>query len=470
MRPTIRCLSVALACLAASGAGAGFDDDFTGATMRVDYVHAGTASEEHIALDRVRIEGPWPGSRTALLDDSGLGAYRVEIEDRDTQRVLYSRGFSSLYGEWETTGEAAGGTWRAFDESVRFPEPRRPVLVRLRKRGADGAFRELWSTVVDPASRFVDRAPVAAGDVVEIAVHGDPAVKADVVILGDGYADREAFLADARRAAGYLVAEEPYRSRRSDLNLRAVWSPSAERGITQPRAGRFRETPLGVRYNTFDSERYVMTHDDHAWRDVAAAAPYDAVLILVPDRQYGGGGIFGQYSTATMGSTYADYLVVHEFGHHFAGLGDEYYTSDVAYASAPPTIEPWEPNVTALFDPDRLKWRDLVAEATPVPTPWRKAEYEQASLAVQERRREMRERGASEDEMEALFDSERERLEAFLADERHAGEVGAFEGAGYRAAGLYRPQADCLMFTRDRVGFCSVCRRGIETVLDRLTR
>jgi len=458
------------AAVAVPAARAGFDGDFTGATLRVDYVHAGTATEERIALDRVRVEGPWPGSRTALLDDSGLGAYRVEVEDLASQRPLFAHGFSNLFVEWETTAEAAAGTWRAFEESVRVPEPRRPVLLRLRKRGADGAFREIWTTTIDPASRFVDRPPLARGDVVDLEVHGDPADRVDLVILGDGYADREAFLADARRAAGYLFAEEPYRSRRDRFNVRAVATPTAEVGVTQPRAGRFRETPLGVRYNTFDSERYVMTLADRRWRDVAAAAPYDAVLILFPDRQYGGGGVYGQYSTASMGSKFADYLVVHEFGHHFAGLGDEYYTSDVAYGSDGPAVEPWEPNLTALHDPAALKWRDLVGESTPVPTPWRKDEYEAASRAIQERRRELRARQAPEEDMEALFGEERETFERFLGSEVHEAEVGVFEGAGYRATGLYRPQADCLMFTRDRVGFCAVCRRGIDRAIDRLTR
>lgn len=451
-------------------AAAGFDDDFTGATLRVDVHHFGTAGDERVALDRMRIEGPWPGSREGLVDGADLGAYRVELVDRATWRVLYARGFSSLYGEWETTAPARAGAWSVFEEAVRVPEPRRRAVIRIHERDDDGAFRELWTAPFDPGSRFVDRAPVPAGDVTDLAVHGPPATRVDLAILGDGYADREAFLADARRAAGYLFAEEPYRSRREDFNVRAVFTPSPAAGVSQPRAGRFVETPLGVRYNTFDSERYVMTRRDRAWRDAAAAAPYDAVLILFPDRQYGGGGIFGQYSTASMGSAFADYLVVHEFGHHFAGLGDEYYTADVAYESAPPAVEPWEPNVTALLDGAAPPWSDLLAEGTPVPTPWRKEAYEGRSRAIQDRRRDLRAAGAAEKDLEALFEAEREQLEAFFAEEEHASVVGAFEGAGYRARGLYRPQADCLMFTRDRVGFCRVCRRAIEAAIDRETR
>jgi hypothetical protein len=340
--------------------------------------------------------------------------------------------------------------------------------VRVRKRGPRGLFHELWTTVVDPTSRFVDRADVPNGDVIELTVHGDPATHVDLLILGDGYVTRDAFVADARRAAGYLFAIEPYRSRESDFNVRALFTAASQPGITQPRANRFRETPLGVRYNTFDSERYVMTVDEHRWRDVAAAAPYDAVLILFPERQYGGGGIYGLYSTASMGSAFAEYLVVHEFGHHFAGLGDEYYTSDIAYEPEPVKTEPWEPNLTALLDPGLLKWADLVDPSTPVPTPWSKKDYEKAAHAIQQQRRELRAAGAGEEELEELFREERARFEEFFGNERFRDAVGAFEGAGYRASGLYRPQADCVMFTRDRVGFCRVCRRAIERAIDRV--
>lgn len=211
----------------------------------------------------------------------------------------------------------------------------------------------------------------------------------------------------------------------------------------------------------------MLTTNDRAWRDVAAAAPYDAVVLLVNDRKYGGGGIYNLYATTAVDSSFSPYLFVHEFGHHFAGLGDEYYTSDVAYEEfVPPDSEPWEPNLTALLDPASLKWSDLVEPDTPLPTPWDKAEFEEVSNAIQKRRRALRAAEAPEEELEALFREERELLTALLAGQQHAGRVGAFEGAGYQARGLFRPSADCIMFTRDEVGFCPVCRRAIERVID----
>lgn len=464
-------LVVALASI--PGGAAGFEEWSTGQTLRVDYVHTGIATEEHFALDRLRIEGPWPGSHTQAIDSTNRGAYLVEVVDLATHTVLYTRGFSSIYGEWETTGEARAGTWRAIPEAVRVPEPRGAFQLRIRKRQPDQAFREVWSLTVDPAARFVDRAPQEKGDWVSLIDSGPAAIKVDLVILGDGYSaeQRDKFLADARRATDALFENDPYRSRRDDFNVRAVWTPAARTGVSRPRAGVFRESPLGTRYNSFDSERYVLTLDDRAWRDAAAVVPYDFTLILVNDRQYGGGGIFGLYSTAAMGSGYASYLVVHEFGHHFAGLGDEYYTSPVAYEkSAGERIEPWEPNVTALLDSATLKWNDLVGASTPLPTPWEKESYETRARADQKTRDELRAAGAPEDDMEALFRQGQEYFTRTLGAEHFAGKVGAFEGALYEAQGYYRPSVDCLMFTRDEVGYCAVCARAVEQIIDLYSR
>jgi len=446
-----------------------FDRDFTGKTLRVDYSHTGTSDQEQIALHGIRIEGAWPGSRTQLVDSSNLGKYMVEVAELANHRVIYSRGFASIYGEWETTGEARAGIWRAIEEAVRIPEPRRPFQLRLRKRAADQSFKEIWTHSIDPRSRFVDRASPRPADVIEIAIHGEPANKVDLVILGDGYttSEMERFESDARKAADALFSVDPFRARTQAFNVRAVKSPSQESGTSRPRAGVFRDSPLGTRYNSFDSERYVLSLEDRRWRDVAAAVPYDFVLILVNDRKYGGGGIFNLYSTAAAGSSYAPYLVIHEFGHHFAGLADEYYTSPVAYEEfSGALIEPWEPNATALGDPSRLKWGDLVEATTPLPTPWEKQSYEEKSRASQKLRAELRAAGAEETELEALFDRERELFTKMLSEQEHSGKVGAFEGAMYEAQGLYRPSADCIMFTRDEVGFCPVCRRALSRVID----
>jgi hypothetical protein len=215
----------------------------------------------------------------------------------------------------------------------------------------------------------------------------------------------------------------------------------------------------------------MLTLDNRALRDAASAAPYEFIEILANEKTYGGGGVFNDHATASVDSAFSEYVFVHEFGHHFAALADEYYTSDVAYETGVKNRpEPWEPNITALEDPASLKWRDLVTPGTPLPTPWQKEAFEKHSLAIQERRREIRKRNAPEAEMDALFREQQNFEEKFLAAMQYGQAVGAFEGAGYESRGLFRPQADCIMFTRDPVGFCQVCRRGITRIVDLYAR
>ena len=439
--------------------------------MRVDYVHSGgPGHSETIALDRVVNDGPWAGSRTQLEDPTNLGKYMFEVRETGTQALLYSRGFASIYGEWETTGEEKT-TNRSFHESLRFPWPRQPVTIVLSKRQANNSFASIWTTQIDPASRFVNRAPLArhAGTVWPVFVNGPASEKVDILIIGEGYTAREIpkFHRDVTRLLPALFDEEPFKSRKSDFNVRALDLPSAESGINRPNAGVFRRTPLSAEYNIFDSERYVLTLDNRALRDAASAAPYEFIEILVNDKTYGGGGIFNDQATASVDSAFSPYVFVHEFGHHFAALADEYYTSDVAYTTgAEEKPEPWEPNVTALHDPAALKWKDLVTPGTPLPTPWDKADYEKHTAGIQQRRRDIRARNAPEAEMDALFREQRDWDTKFLSSMKYGRAVGAFEGGGYEARGLYRPQADCIMFTRDKVGFCAVCRRAISRIID----
>ncbi len=447
-----------------------FDAVFTGATLRFDYFHSGTAEEEHISLDTFRLEGPWPGSRSRLLDDTNLGKYLFQLIDLETHRVLYSRGFASIYGEWETTAEARS-RWRTFHESQRFPETQRRSQVVLKKRSSDGSFREIYSGIFDPESRSIDRSPVLRqGRMGTVFENGPPDRKVDLLVLGDGYSaeEQDTLEADVRRLMKALFETEPFARRRQAFNVRWIGVPSQESGVTDPRSGTWKRTPLGLSYNAFDSERYVLTYANRQLREIAAQAPYDALILLANSRKYGGGGIFNLWTTAAARSSQAEYLVVHEFGHSFAGLADEYYTSQVSYEDFnPPGVEPWEPNITALLDPENLKWRDLGEDGTPLPTPWNQDDYDEISLAYQERRQALRDAGASEETMEKLFEEVKAATQPLLEKEPYFGKVGAFEGAGYRAKGLYRSSVDCIMFTRNPRDFCPVCANAIEKVIRR---
>ena len=465
----MRWLFLPLLTAVALGQQQTFDTRFTGQTLRFDYYHSGTAAEEHISLDQLRLEGPWPGSRNHLLDQTGLGKYLFEVADSMSGELLYSRGFASIYGEWETTGKARVGAWRTYHESQRFPEPRKAVRLSLKKRGEDGAFHEIYSTALNPRSRLVNRARASVqGRVWALFESGPPAEKVDLLILGDGYTRRERnrFHHDVKRLTDVLFRTEPFRSRKMDFNVRAIDLVSPHSGISNPRAGIWNDTPLKLSYNALDSDRYVLTSANRALREIAALAPYDAIILLANNRKYGGGGIFNLYASVATGTEQAAYIFVHEFGHSFAGLGDEYYASPVAYVDFnPPGVEPWEPNITALLDPLILKWRYLVEPDTPIPTPWSQRAYDEASYAYQQKRQELREQGASEEDVEALFREVKQTTAPLFVKEQYFGQVGAFEGAGYQARGLYRPEVDCIMFTRNPNYFCRVCAEAIERVI-----
>jgi hypothetical protein len=434
-------------------------------TLRLDYFHTGTATEERFSLDGLALEGPWPGPPDRRLDDTNFGRYAFEVIDRATNRVLYSRGFASIYGEWETTSEARVLS-RGFHESVRFPAPGAPVQVVMKKRDARNAFREVWSVLVDPSDPQIDRAPAPALSVWAVMKNGEPRDKVDLLLMGDGYtaAEMEKWHADAKRLAETLFAVSPFKERRGDFNVWAVDTPAGDSGVSRASDGVWKRSALGAQYDAFGSERYVLTFDNARLRRAAAAAPYEFIEVVVNDRKYGGGGIHNLYATVSADNAFTPYVFVHEFGHHFAGLADEYYTSAVAYEAPAERIEPWEPNATA--DPQAAKWKDLMEPGTPLPTPWPKDEFEALQKDIQARRRKIRAERRPEEEMEALFREEREKATRLLSFFPLAGKVGAFEGAMYEAKGLYRPQADCIMFTRDEVGFCAVCRRAIEKVIN----
>jgi hypothetical protein len=455
-----------------------FDTSFaesaaTPRTLRVDYYHTGNSHEEWFSLDRVVLEPlEWPGNLNKSIDESQLGNYLFEVHERVSGKLLYSRGFNSVFGEWRTTDEALYGN-RTFSESLRFPSPEGAVEVSLRERGdsASQLWKEVWKTVVDPKSEFVDRShPPSPGALLQLQKMGDPANKVDLLVLGDGYTavERPKFEQDARRFMEALFSTSPFREHRNEFNVWGLCPAAEESGISRPSSGIYRRSPLGASYDTFGTERYVLTTENRTLRDVASFAPYEFIEILVNGQTYGGGGIFNQFATVAIDNLWAGYVGVHEFGHQFAGLADEYYASAVAYLPPEKKTEPWEPNVTAFLDPANLKWKDLVMAGTPVPTPWDKDEFDRFEGEIQRQRKELRAAGRPEAEMDELFRKERAKEDAMLGAQKYAGKVGAFEGANYEAKGYYRPEVDCIMFTRyDK--FCAVCRRAIERVIGMYT-
>jgi len=448
-----------------------FDTWFQNKTMRLDFFHNGNAITEMFAVDKVLSDGTWSGSKTILIDELELGPYFFEVIDKESKILLYSRGFANIFGEWQTTPEAAE-QWGTFHESLRFPWPSKPVIVQVKKRDAENRFQFIWNTEVDPLYRQVNAVDrVHTEKVFTIEENGAASQKLDLVILGDGYSTKEMkkFHADAKRLSEALLNAEPFKSQRKSINIRAVETPAVESGVNKPHHGVYKRTPLSVSYSTFDSERYALTYDNKTVRDVASAVPYDFMVILVNERTYGGGGIYNLYTTVAADNKFSEYIMVHEMGHHLAALADEYYTSSVSYEAPAITLEPWEPNVTALLDPQNLKWKEMVDDETPIPTPWNKEAFDKYGYEIQKERQAIRDQHLPETVMEELFDRQLTKENEFFSTEIYKDKVGAFEGANYNAKGMYRSQLDCLMYTRHNV-FCKVCQRSIVNVINQYSK
>jgi hypothetical protein len=479
---------IALAVLTAGCAqaqkGPAFDAWFVDKTMRVDYFHAGNAVEETVTLDQVFDQGIWAGSRAHLVDPFNLGRYQVKVYDMASGTLIFSKGFDSYFGEYKTSEPALKGVRRTYHESALLPYPRQPVRFTVEAKDRQNAYKVLFSQDIDPAAVTVIREPLIPGvKVFEVVTSGQPRNKVDIAIVAEGYtaAEEAKLKADLDRFAAVFFKFEPYKSAKDRFNLYGVFKPSPESGCDEPSHGSFRATALGTTFDSLGSERYLLTEDNKSLRDIAAHAPYDALYIMVNHKRYGGGGIYNLYCTFTTDNQWYEYLFLHEFGHSFAGLADEYYTSEVAYNEFYPRgVEPAEPNITALLEPGKLKWKDLVGHGIEIPTRWEKADFDAMDNAYQKIRGEintkiakLKREGAAtadvarvEEESERLSREHADKVDAFLRASTYWGKVGAFEGAGYAAQGLYRPQLDCLMFTKGTKPFCKVCEAAVvRTIL-----
>jgi hypothetical protein len=449
-----------------------FDRYFIPSTLRVDYFHTGTKTDEVFTIDELFQEGEWAGSRTQLVDTLNLGEYYVRVYDMASTAIIYSRGFSTIFNEWQSTDEAHRGNRKTFSESVRIPFPRRPIQLSIARRDKRMMFNEIFSTVIDPNDpTMIKKENRSRGYVTTPLMRNGPSAnRVDIVILGDGYTKSEKFRADAKRMNDALFQTEPFKSRKKDFNVWLVEVISPDSGVDLPDKNVWKDSPLGVEYNVFGSARYALTLNNKALRDAAGAAPYDAICILVNETRYGGGGIYNLYATTYTNEQTAsqqwqmEYVYVHEFGHSFAGLGDEYYSSSTGYTDFyAPGVEPWEPNVTATRDATQLKWAHHMKQGTAIPTPWEKAAYD--SITALQRKL---------DRLAPDYYEKRAPLHKALQDimstSAYAGIVGLFEGAGYASTGLFRPALDCRMFSLSLTTFDPVCSAAIVRVIESYTR
>ncbi len=399
-----------------------FNKHFKNKTCRIDYYHSGDHDDEYYVLDKIIREPKWSGSKVNLVDTFDFGQYKFMVYDSATNELLYSRGYSTLFNEYQATQEAKTQAGN-FAESIVFPFPKKIVRVDLYSRNKDMEWEKQYEVFADPKNPDIKQKNNHSYKKFKIHKSGNPNKKFDLVILPEGYTagQMEKFRADAKRFTGYLLNTDPYKFYSDKINVWGVLAASEEEGTDLPGDSVWKKTLLNSNFYTFGSERYLTTADYFTVRDVASNAPNDQIFILVNHEKYGGGGIYNFYSVATSDNETSDFLMIHEFGHAFAGLGDEYYTSDVAVEDFYNLDkEPWEPNLTSLVDFDS-KWKDMLKPGTPVPTP--------------------------------------------VTDE-YQGQVGVFEGGGYVAEGIYRPYLGCTMNVVKFDNFCPVCKRAIRRMIE----
>jgi hypothetical protein len=418
----MRRIVILLLVLASAAANAQFSKHFKNRTLRWDYFHSGSVEAEYVVPDEMILEGKWAGPKTSLIDPFDYGSFKIALYDSVSGELIYTRQFSSMFIEYQAT-EQAKMECGNFPESIRMPLPKKTVKIEYYTRETDMAWMLRYEGFINPKKDEFHTKTAVAYPVETIVKSGNPAKKLDLVFLPDGYTAEELpkFLEDCSRFADYLFKTDPYGNYKKDINIRAVLAPSDESGTDIPGDSVFRNTLLNSSFYTFGSDRYLMTPDFKIVSNVASSAPYDQIVILVNHPRYGGGGIYNFYAISTVDDLNSGFVFTHEFGHSFAGLGDEYEgagsNDDPIYSSQ---TEPWEPNITTLADFDK-KWKSLLAENTPVPTP---------------------------------------------ATNEWKGKTGVFEGAGYMTEGAFRPYLDCSMNVIKFNNFCPVCKGSIEGMIE----
>ena len=399
---------------------------FTGERLRYDFLLAGNATDTKVYPVQARQEPFWGGSTTNLVDTLGFGTFRYLVKDEASGRVIFSRGFSTLFQEWQTTAEAKRVD-KSFYQAVFFPFPKQKVRLTIESRQWKGEFLPVFEMTINPSDYFIGRDKPGESTVIPVLENGKPETHVDLVFLAEGYTpeEKEKFILDASRMCENIMAASPFRENRDRFNVLAVWTPSEESGTDIPGEHIYRNTRFNSTFYTFDLDRYLTTSDMRSVYDAVAGVPWDHLVVLVNSERYGVGGFYNFLTVCTTGHALTPKVLVHELGHAFAGLGDEYYNSTVAYENCYNlAIEPWEPNLTTLVD-FGSKWKEMVADSVPVPTP-RRPVYLQVT--------------------------------------------GAFEGGGYLEKGIFSPMQDCRMKSNGPDEFCPVCKKAIRVAIDWHTR
>ena len=407
--------------------GQSFSDYFADKTLRLDYLFVGNAERQEVTLRELSCLPGWAGRRHHLAELPLKGDGQIHVRDKASGVEIYSHSFSSLFQEWLDTDEANGST-KGFENTFLVPFPLRPVEIEALLFDARGEVATRFVHTVDPADILIH-----AKGTGEILPHkyiwkgGDVEQCIDIAILAEGYTEEEMerFYQDAEVAMESLFNHEPFRSMKERFNIVAVASPSIDSGVSVPRLGEWRRTAFGSHFSTFYSDRYLTTSDVRSIHDALSGIAYEHIIILANTDEYGGGGIYNAFTLTTAHHKDFRPVVVHEFGHSFGGLADEYfYENDTMTDTTPLDVEPWEQNITTRID-FASKWEDMLKKGTPIPT---------------------------------------------SPDDSKKYPVGVYEGGGYSTKGVYRPANYCRMRVNEWPEFCPVCQRALRRLIDFYTQ
>ena len=400
-----------------------FADHFADKTLRVDYIFNGNASGQAICLDGLSALPTWAGRKHHLAELPLQGNGQIIMRNAASGKTIYTTSFSSLFQEWLETDEARNVT-KGFENTFLLPYPLQPVEIEITLLDPRCNVRASMKHIVHPNDVLIEQKGNSHITPHKYLLHNDSPEKCiDVAILAEGYTlqEMQTFYEDADIACKSIFDHEPFKSMKKRFNVVAVASPSTDSGVSVPRLNEWKHTALGSHFSTFYSDRYLTTSRVKAIHDALAGIPYEHIIILANTEEYGGGGIYNSYTLTTAHHPMFRPVVVHEFGHSFGGLADEYfYDNDVMTDTYPLDIEPWEQNISTQVD-FAAKWKDMLSENTPVPTP---------------------------------------------AEVSENYPTGVYEGGGYSAKGIFRPAENCRMRTNEYPAFCPVCQRALRRIIE----
>jgi hypothetical protein len=421
-----------------------FTQDFEDATLRLDYVFCGDNAHQAIFFQQAARTSAWAGRRKHLSEPLLEGNGQIRVLDPETDACLYANSFSTLFQEWQVTEEALH-LQRAFENCFQVPFPKRPVDIEIYMVDTHRKVSSRLKHRIDPKDILI-RQVADNGLSTAVIWQGGPLEETvDIVVVSEGYdaSEKAKFWRDAERAAQALFRHEPFASLRDRFSVRAVFAPSQASGVSVPRRGQWLNTPVDSHFDTFYSDRYLTTSAQQKVYDLIGNIPFEHIVVMVNTGIYGGGGIYNSLTIMNSDHPTFNAVMVHEFGHAFGGLADEYAYGDQAETPYPADTEPWEPNITTLHD-FPAKWQDMLPQGTPIPTPL-------DELDKQDVRR--------------IWNTFTPQQKSLLNLK-----LGVYEGAGYQARGVYRPVQECRMRINECEEFCPVCTRAIVRMIDYYTR